>query len=176
MTPEKISHSVTILLDQDNNYDAYNWYNDKIVFGEDVREEDIKVYRSGNDLIFVNVTSDDKITVKNALADRDGWYYIGSVEFADGTVWDREYIQEVTRHYVGTDGDDVMNGVNGGYNYNNNETFNGEAGNDTINGSNGNDVLIGGTGNDTLNGEAGADTYIINLGDGEDIINMTCYN
>ena len=148
----------------------------------------MELCRNGYDLVFQNKTTGDKVTVKNAMADGEGWYYIRSVEFADGTKWDGEYLRENTRHYVGTDRDDVMNGQGWGYNYDQNETFMGGAGNDTINGNdgddimdggsgddilkggNGSDILTGGTGNDVLSGGNGADTYIFNLGDGEDII------
>ena len=171
-----------------NNYDSSTWWSDRIVFGEGVRAEDVEVYRSGNDLVFQNRISGDRVTVQNAMSDRDGWYYIGSVEFADGTKWDAAYLQENTRHYSGSEGDDVLNGQGWGYNYNQSETFRGEAGNDTINGNdgndtidggsgsdilnggNGNDVLTGGTGNDTISGGYGSDTYIFNLGDGEDVV------
>ena len=171
-----------------DNYDPSNWRNDRIVFGEGIKAEDIGLYRNGYDLVIRNKTTGDKVTVKNAMSDGDGWYYIGSVEFADGTKWDGEYLRENTRHYVGTDRDDVMNGQGWGYNYDQNETFMGGAGNDTINGNDGddelygeagndilsggtgNDILVGGTGNDTLQGGRGDDTYVFNLGDGEDTI------
>ena len=135
-----------------NNYDSSTWWSDRIVFGEGVRAEDMEVYRSGNDLVFQNRISGDRVTVQNAMSDRDGWYYIGSVEFADGTKWDAAYLQENTRHYTGSEGDDVLNGQGWGYNYNQSETFRGEGG------------------NDTLSGGYGSDTYIFNLGDGEDVV------
>ena len=171
-----------------DNYDPSNWRNDRIVFGEGIKAEDVELCRNGYDLVFRNKTTGDKVTVKNAMADGEGWYYIRSVEFADGTKWDGEYLRENTRHYVGTDRDDVMNGQGWGYNYDQNETFMGGAGNDTINGNDGddelygeagndilsggtgNDILVGGTGNDTLQGGRGDDTYVFNLGDGEDTI------
>ncbi len=44
-----------------NNWDTYNWTSDKILFGEGIREEDIRVRRSGNDLILENVNNEDRI-------------------------------------------------------------------------------------------------------------------
>jgi len=46
----------------------------------------------------------------------------------------------------------------------------GAAGNDTINGAGGADTLVGGAGDDRLTGGAGNDTFIINRGDGHDVI------
>jgi beta-glucanase (GH16 family) len=46
----------------------------------------------------------------------------------------------------------------------------GAGGNDTMNGAGGADTIVGGTGDDRLTGGVGADTFIINRGDGHDVI------
>ena len=126
--------------------------------------------RSGSDLIIRNKTNSDQVTIKGALENGNGYNYLQNIEFADGTVWNRETIREQLRHINGTKGDDILTGQENGYNYNNSEVIDGGAGNDTIYGGYGNDTITGGTGNDTLVGGNGADTYLFNLGDGQDVI------
>ena len=71
---------------------------------------------------------------------------IARVEFADGTVWSREYLLGVPVEIAGTDGDDVVEG------------------------SVGDDVLSGGRGADVMKGGRGSDTYVWRVGDGNDRI------
>ena len=68
------------------NYDPGNWYQDRLVFGEGIAPEDIRLLRSGDDLVLTNINRDsDSITVKNAFLNDS--YFIGKIEFSDGTVW-----------------------------------------------------------------------------------------
>jgi Ca2+-binding RTX toxin-like protein len=69
-------------------------------------------------------------------------------------------------NWVGTTGDDVVDGL---------------AGNDTLDGGEGNDTLIGGSGNDSLIGGLGDDTFVVNVagdmvvensGEGTDLVNV----
>ena len=162
--------------------------NDRIVFGEGIREEDIRVSRDSRDLYLTNMESGDRIRVQNFFSNAD--YIVEEVVFADGTIWGLEEIYDRARYYYGTDekdiinakdsnqsapsleddymyggaGDDILSGNNG------NDELYGEAGNDTLNGGTGDDLLVGGTGNDSLNGGSGDDTYLFNIGDGEDTI------
>jgi beta-glucanase (GH16 family) len=46
----------------------------------------------------------------------------------------------------------------------------GAGGNDTMNGASGADTIVGGAGDDRLTGGVGADTFIVNRGDGHDVI------
>ena len=164
---------------------------DKIVFGEGIKAEDIYMERSGDDLI-IRYSEEDKVTIKNAYAYKSyygyGYYFVESICFADGTVWDTEEIGRQASSYIGTDGDDTMVNYGSIVGYNQNETYHagagndtihagngedslyGEEGNDVLNAGNGADNLTGGTGNDILYGETENDTYYFNLGDGEDII------
>ena len=64
----------------------------------------------------------------------------------------------------GGDGNDTLEGGTG------DDTLDGGDGNDTLEGGDGNDTLEGGTGDDTLEGGTGKDTFIINKGDGHDMI------
>ena len=161
---------------------------DKIVFGEGIKEEDIRVSRTDRDLYLTNLESGDQIKVKDFFY--DGYYFVEGVEFADGTKWDFETLKDKGRYYYGTDGNDTIHASNNYYyapvredqviyagagddsasGNNGDDTLYGEAGADTLSGGNGNDVLNGGTENDTLQGGAGNDTYVFKLGDGQDTI------
>jgi Ca2+-binding RTX toxin-like protein len=103
---------------------------------------------------------------------------VGTVVFADGTVWD--YAKLIEKMTTGTALDDQLVGLATG------SVLNGNGGNDrlttyggadTLNGGDGDDVLISGLGNDTLRGDkgsdslqggAGNDTYSFSKGDGVD--------
>jgi len=66
--------------------------------------------------------------------------------------------------YLGTSGNDDINGWGG------DDNLNGGDGDDYINGDLGNDTLTGGLGNDTFDGGFGNDTFLIGHADGEDKI------
>jgi len=71
---------------------------------------------------------------------------IDSIEFADGTVWDKAEIERRAHLIEGTAGDDYLLGTLG------------------------DDVLDGGTGNDVLIGMEGSDVYLFGQGSGQDQI------
>ncbi|MCM1159578.1 MAG: hypothetical protein NC300_12950, partial [Bacteroidales bacterium] len=163
---------------------------DRIVFGEGIRAEDIRITRDSQNLHLTNRKTGDCITVNNYFRYENA--QIESIEFADGTVWDREWIKDKSRYYYGTTGEDSLSayGNNYGYAYeddylyggegndrlygnNGNDELYGEAGNDILEGGTGDDLLVGGTGNDLLKGGVGDDTYRFNLGDGDDTIEDT---
>ncbi|MDI1350342.1 calcium-binding protein [Aquabacterium sp.] len=75
---------------------------------------------------------------------------IGSIKFADGTVWDAAAI--ALKALGATTGNDYLSGSDA------NDTLNALEGNDTLSGGGGEDVLDGGQGSDTLWGGAGNDT------------------
>ena len=161
---------------------------DKIIFGEGIREEDIRVSRDQWNLYLTNKESGDRITVQNFF--NDTRYFVEEVRFADGSIWSINDIKEKANYYYGTEGDDTISAYNSYYYapVSENDYLYGGAGNDTLNGNNGddelyggsgddtlyggngNDVLNGGTGNDTLYGGSGDDTYIFQIGDGADTI------
>ena len=161
--------------------------NDRIVFGEGIRPEDIKISRDINNLYLTNKESGDQIQIE------DVYYYgrnpIERIEFTDGTVWEPEYIKQILADYYGTEGNDEISAYDHDFGYadeNNhiwgyggndilkgndgNDELYGGSGDDEIDGGCGNDILVGGTGDDVLSGRSGNDTYIFNLGDGEDVI------
>ena len=172
-----------------NNYDQENWSQDAIVFEDGVLPEDIRISRSGSNMVLTNDRTGDRVTVQNAYNDSRGWNYLGWIEFSDRSMWGMETLKEKTKVLNGTEEADVIEGNPWGYNYDQSEiisTYGGNdviragegddsidagTGNDTVYGENGNDTIIGETGNDTLMGGYGADTYIFGMGDGQDTIN-----
>ena len=162
---------------------------DKILFGEGITVEDVRMERRGNNLV-VWYSENDSFTVQDAYRDYygTGRYFVESVEFADGTVWNTEEIANRANKLFGTEGDDTLVGFGEAVGYHQDETFHagsgsdqvnagngndilfGEAGNDTLYGENGNDILNGGTGSDHMDGGCGSDTYVFNLGDGVDTV------
>ncbi len=120
---------------------------DVIRFGEGIEESRIIVRRSGANLI-LSLDSGERITVNSMFNSSTGvtstTNAIEQIEFADGTVWEVEQLQQ--RALEGTDGSDTLYGFPT------------------------DDVFRGGTGNDQLYGVGGNDIYEFNLGDGQDII------
>ena len=77
---------------------------------------------------------------------------------------------------LGDDGDDVLYGDEGNdelYGGEGNDHLYGGAGNDHLEGGSGDDVLEGGQGDDIMHGGTGNDTFILNLGDGRDMVVAT---
>ena len=160
---------------------------DRIVFGEGINPDDVRLERVENDLV-IRYTEKDSVTVKDAYYYGDGRSFVENIEFADGTKYDSRKINVLAHERYGTTGKDtlygygnesgydtneVIHGLGGDdiiYGYDGNDTIYGDEGNDTIYGGNGNDVLVGGTGNDWLSGDCGNDTYVFNKGDGNDTI------
>ncbi len=115
---------------------------DTVRFGAGIVASSIIFSRSGNDLVLsINGTA-DQVTIQNWKYGDD--YRIERVEFADGTLWNKAYLQAIP--FVGT------------------------AGNDYLLGDSGNNTLDGRAGNDTLQGGKGNDSYLFNLGDGQDTV------
>ena len=119
---------------------------DVLFFGEGITKDDLVLKVFDNNLA---IGLKDGATSFYRLNDRiiiKDWYNtanrIESFEFSDGTsLTTSEIIQS-----IGTDGDDLVNGIEGS-----DSILNGGIGNDTLNGKNSNDTLNGGVGNDTLN-------------------------
>ena len=132
---------------------------DKIIFGEDITQEDIILQKDGYDLLISFKDSDnDSIRISRHFYSDDR--KIEQLEFADGSIMN--LTKGLTLH--GTDRAETIDGT--GYN----DTIYGGDGADTINGGSGADVIIGGPGNDNINGGVGEDTIIWNLGDDLDTI------
>ncbi len=152
---------------------------DQLILAEGISPQDLAI-------VWQQGTSDIVITCKGNPGDQitlHGWYdpssRIETIRFADGTIWG---ITDVI-NAMGTDGEDVYNGLNGIDNfiqarggddlvstYGGNDTLYGGNGADGLDAQGGNDTLVGGAGDDHLWGGAGDDIYIYNRGDGSDLI------
>ena len=164
---------------------------DILRFGEGIAPSDISIewelYNDGITLVVGNTSQ--TVLIQSYFNEPSENYFpnaLTAIEFADGTVWQRQDVIERVITSQVTDGDDVIDGFNrygdeiyagagadtvrgqGG-----DDQLYGEAGNDTLEGWDGDDVLVGGPGNDALNGNAGSDVYLIELGDGQDVITNT---
>ncbi|WP_332853587.1 calcium-binding protein [Duganella sp. S19_KUP01_CR8] len=141
----------------------------RIVLGSGIDAKDIIVTgdnsftegSTGNLYLSVFGTT-DRITLKGWFSQGD---LLGTVEFADGTVWNRTEL--LARYFSlerggrmqGSDGADLLNGDGTA------DLIEGMAGNDTLNGGGGDDELMGDTGDDVLNGGAGDDRLFGGIGD-----------
>lgn len=171
---------------------------DTIRFGDGIRPDDIVIKRVGNgyghNLELCIKDTDDKVAVYEHFGTNSYWGSVDNpavkierVEFADGTVWTKEDIDDKMHNRTGTDGADtieaygkrgvVYHGLGGDDNLRGaagNDQLYGENGDDRISGGDGNDLIVGGRGNDIIDSFRGDDTYVFNRGDGKDII--TDYN
>lgn len=93
-----------------------------------------------------------------------GTHAIERFEFADGTAVDYATLVSWTFVVEGDNGGNALTGTNVG------DRLYGYDGDDVMESGDGEDVLTGGTGNDVLRGGAGRDAYVVNLGDGEDVV------
>ena len=171
---------------------------DTIRFGDGIRPDDIVIKRVGNgyghNLELCIKDTDDKVAVYEHFGTNSYWGSVDNpaaqierVEFADGTVWTKEDIDDKMHNRTGTDGSDILeaygkrgvvyHGLGGDDNLRGatgDDQLYGEDGDDRISGGEGNDLIVGGKGNDTISSFRGDDTYVFNRGDGKDII--TDYN
>lgn len=168
---------------------------DTIQLGEDIAPGDISLMRpalstggSKEALEIVVSGTQDKLILGDFFApDRNELVSI-QIQFANGTIWDEQYIINNTQSVsmTGTSGSDAMLGYSYEddtiHGYDGNDTINGQGGYDTLYGDAGNDtlqgygILDGGTGNDTLIGMMNnlhyedPNTFLFGLGYGEDVI------
>ncbi len=149
-----------------NNYDvSVERKEDRILFGEGIRPENIEVSRIGNDMYLRNKETGDEIRVYYAYYDLDINRYLEKIEFADGTVWGNEYLRKKLNTWYGGDGNDIIRGVREAYQWNGDETFYAGGGNDEVYGGDGDDVIYGEAGNDKLEGGTGDDSLYGGAGD-----------
>ena len=173
---------------------------DTLTLGAGILSENVRVRRSGNDLLILIKENVDEVRIRN-------WYdgetnQIDSLVFSDSSSTDASWsatameaaTHKATAHadelhgedgndtldglagndtLVGHDGDDTLSGSAGNdtlHGDDGNDTLSGGADNDTLYGGRGNDRLTGGAGNDQLEGGSGSDTYVIAAGSGQDVI------
>ena len=176
---------------------------DIISIKDDVLPSDVTIKRINNDLeLSINDTT-DRLIVKDYFNPNYGSNYdstnmvnkIEQIKFADGTIWDVAYINNLYNNETGTegligtegndsitvgDGDNIINALGGDDNIRvgeGNDIINAGEGNDFVAAYGGNDVINGEAGNDTLYGSTGNDTLIGGEGDdklygetGDDIV------
>ncbi len=150
----------------------------RIALGSGITPADLLVMRNESDLVLVNHTTSDRITLS-------GWFTapsvpVAQVQFSDGTVWDATYLsaaaQDVStaaQYIIGSAGDDTLGGGAGNdavLGMNGNDWLSGGDGEDELDGGGGADVLNGGPGNDLLRGGRGDDEYRVQRGGGFDHI------
>jgi len=139
---------------------------DRLQFGAGVNPADVLVRRSTSDsddmvLSFVNAAG--SVTLVNQITGGSDWT-IDYVDFADGTVWNKDMLANLLTSGAATPGDDVIDGTTLG------DDLRGGAGNDILRGWDGEDRLDGGAGDDRLEGAGWNDTYVYAAGGGNDII------
>lgn len=127
---------------------------DAIRMAPGVVPTDVVVSRSNHDLVLSLGGGADQLTVS--------FYFLAPalqvelVQFTDGTVWDRAFIENLTRPVlIGTDGADSLIGTQG------DDQLFGLGGSDQLTGLTGNDLLDGGAGTDRLMGGSGDDEYLV---------------
>ena len=159
---------------------------DIVRMAADVGREDVSVTRVGSSLVLTIDDTGDALTLAGwAEDDPYATQHPGRVqyvEFADGTVWDRDGLRTLAQAPRGTEGSDLIDGTDcpdvidglGGNDevrgHLGNDRLTGGSGDDRLEGGDGADLLTGGVGNDVLVGGAGADTYVFSRGDGIDQI------
>ena len=124
---------------------------DRVLLGAGVTTDDVTLERVDNSNELIGKLSDGSqfIIERQFSADNiagNHYWALETIEFADGTVWDQEYIYTTLLSNYSTDGDDSIYGFWR------------------------DDVLDGGAGNDYLNGGDGDDTYLFGYGYGQDVI------
>jgi Ca2+-binding RTX toxin-like protein len=132
---------------------------DTIRLAPGVAPSDVVVTRSYRDLVLSLNGGADRLTV--SLYFLAAPLQIERVQFADGTIWDQAFLENLTQPAItGTGGSDALTGTSG------DDRLLGLAGDDQLVGLAGHDRLDGGTGADQLTGRAGDDTYFVdNAGD-----------
>lgn len=162
-------------------------YADSIIFGDGIAETDIRLTRSGDDLLIRIAGTNDGITIQQHFAPADGVlsYAIEGFAFQDGTTWDTTIINAYLANYgsnqtsnssdfiFGTSLNDRINGLEGD-DYisagDGDDQIDGGFGNDILVGKAGSDTLTGGAGDDILQGGTGGDVYKFGRDDGHDVI------
>lgn len=142
-----------------NSRSAHN----ELILGAGISPQDLKMTRSGNDLLLAFPHPDDSIRLSSFFY--KNWCYeeeapIRFIRFHDGLNWSWQAIKDTLLR-----GNDADNQIIG---FSNSDTLSGEGGHDVLIGREGNDLLLGGPGNDTLTGDAGSDR--LEGGEGNDVL------
>jgi|GEM_PF-1166498 len=143
---------------------------DILEFGPGITPDSVQLVSDGYGLIVRTGDPGDQIYFNDwFMSDA---FSIGTIRFADGTVWTVDDINSRLYSVYGTEGADTLTGTTGRKNYiyglGGNDTLNGKELDDTLDGGAGSDRLYGMAGNDTLDGGAGNDRLY--GGDGNDVL------
>ena len=74
----------------------------------DIMPEEIAIRNEDGNMVLYRLNSDDKITVQQQFIYPNYWGSVDQVEFADGTIWNRETIWK--QSMIGSSGDDNLRG------------------------------------------------------------------
>ncbi|WP_319609845.1 calcium-binding protein, partial [Pseudoalteromonas luteoviolacea] len=138
---------------------------DNLVFGAGLSAEQLRVRRSGNDVVLYFVDAQgqetgDSITLTEAFS--SSARRIEQLTFADGATLTGTEVHARALVMYGTEGNDTLTGSAQG------DTLHGLAGDDVIDALGGNDTVYGGAGNDTITANGGNNT--LEGGDGNDLV------
>ncbi|MDE6387822.1 MAG: hypothetical protein K2L82_08475, partial [Lachnospiraceae bacterium] len=75
----------------DYEYSQTEGKEDRIVFGEGIKAEDIRLRREGYNLV-IEYSENDSVTVANAYYYNDDWCFVENIEFADGDKGTIDYV------------------------------------------------------------------------------------
>ncbi|WP_437607929.1 hypothetical protein WMF20_44690 [Sorangium sp. So ce834] len=145
---------------------------DTLQFVDGIRREDVKLTRSGLNLIIEVVSAPPatrtKIIVTGFFSgDASGGSALGEIAFSDGTFWNTRDLRvkvldsgdagDMVVGYQTADLIDAQGGDDWVYGEDGQDFLIGGDGNDVLSGGNHGDYLVGGSGNDTLSGDSGDD-------------------
>lgn len=122
---------------------------------------DVRVAKSGKNLVVSSETSGDVLTVQGYVLGKNTLAI--AVESGDGLLLSAGALASQAVK-IGSSGADTLRGGAGS------ERLYGDRGSDTLLGKGGDDWMYGGSGNDTLDGAAGSDTYFFASGHGQDVV------
>jgi Ca2+-binding RTX toxin-like protein len=155
---------------------------DTLEFGAGITQADVEFTKGYTTAMTLRIAGTSEQLTFSSWFSSDT-YKIGSMKFADGTVWSLAEIKNRPVTLMGTEGKDMLTGFAGSantmYGLGMMDTLTGKelddyidggSGDDTIKGWRGNDTLIGGTGSDKLYGESGSDLYLFGRGHGRDTL------
>jgi len=127
-------------------------FNDTIVFGEGITQENISVTLVGSDVV-ITLNENDSLTIKNATTSNSS---VENIQLSDGTILKIKDLQNATEF-----NDNLTFG-------NTSVTLDALGGDDRVTTGSGDDVITGGSGDDTIRTNDGDDT--LNGGSGSDTL------
>lgn len=156
--------------------DALGINPDTLSLKQGIAPADVRLTRSGVDLVVSLIGSDDSVRVAGYFQQEGTTTnVVERIAFADGTVWTVDAVKAAV--LAGSEDDDTLSGyaandlLSGGMGrdtlmgYGGDDALDGGSERDMMYGGDGADSMLGGTGNDYVSGDAGADTLDGGTGD-----------